>query len=134
MLQRLVIMAGMLTIPFGILAILTGKAEGIIWLMIPFVLMIPVLFVCAMIFGFFEKLSASFGLPAGVVVPLVGSILGGLVVFLASQVRTSTLAQDIRAGSLEAIASVIGIILAGAVVGIVWRLTPRISEYFGWGQ
>ena len=134
MILRLLVMAGLLTLPFGLLAVFTGKAEGLIWLMLPFVFMLPVLFVCALIFSVFENASVSLGLPVNIVVPTVGGMIGLVVVFVASQARTSTFMAKLQSGSLEAIGSLAGVVLAGAVIGLVWRMTPRVIEYFGWSQ
>jgi hypothetical protein len=76
-LLRAAVVAIMLTAPFLLLAMATGKADGLIWLMFPVVLFVPVVLASLLSFAPFEALVEKMGLNANVLLPIFGALLGG---------------------------------------------------------
>ena len=134
MMARLLLSAAILTVPFGVFAILSGKAEGLVWLMIPFIGLVPVFLVAALIiFIPVEKLAASSGWSPVIALAIAGGAVGSLVAFLASYFgnKRSTVLAEIAAGDLKVIGSIVGLIALGAAMGAVWHYSQRVAEQLG---
>jgi hypothetical protein len=134
MLLRLLISAAILTVPFGILALLSGKADGLIWLMIPFIGLVPVFLVAAvLVFIPIEKLAAAFHWSPVSALMVAGGLIGTLIAFLAAYFgkKRATIIADFASGDLTVIGSIIGIVVLGIAMGAVWHLSRRVIEHWG---
>jgi hypothetical protein len=134
MLVRLLLSAAILTVPFGVLAMLSGKAEGLVWLMIPFIALVPIFLVAAVIlFIPIEKLGMAYGWSPLPGLLTAGSALGALVAFLAVYFgnKKSVVLAEIAAGDLKVIGSLGGLVMLGAAMGAVWHYSQRVAEHFG---
>ena len=131
-LLRVLATAALLTAPFVVLAVLSGKAEGALWLMLPFILLVPILFAALVVFLPAERLSAALGLSANVTIPVLGGVLGALVAFAAfGRAREIVLAKFVS-GDLATIGAVIGIVTAGVLIGLAWRMSAWALAKWGW--
>ena len=135
-LLRVAASALLLTAPFALAALLSGKAGGTLYLIFPFVAAIPAALLIGLVFVPVEGL-ASWGGRSGSLnwlVPLVGAIVGGLAA--AGYQCLERLTQAKPAGEIFGDLRVWGVIavfgLLGAVVGAIWRLAAWAVRYFGW--
>ena len=136
MLVRLLVSAAILTVPFGVLALLSGKAEGLVWLMIPFIGLVPVFFVAALlVFIPIEKLAANFGWSPVPALMVAGGMLGILIAFLATYFgkKKSAVLADIASGDLKVIGAIAGLVILGVAMGVIWHFSRRAIEHFGAG-
>jgi hypothetical protein len=134
MLVRLLVSAALLTIPFGLLAIMSGKADGLVWLMIPFIGLVPLFLVASvLIFMPIEKLAATYRWSPLSPLMVAGGIVGMSIVFLAVYFgkKRSTVLSEIASGDLKTIGSILGLVILGVAMGGVWHLSRRIAEHFG---
>ena len=136
MLLRILVSAAILTIPFAILAIVSGKAEGAIWLMIPFIGLLPVLLLSSLLFIPVERLSARYGLSPNLAVVLIGVGIGALIAVAATYFgkEPSVVLGKLRSGDISTIGAYLGMLLAGAMIGASWRASKLLTAYFGWAQ
>ncbi len=132
MILRLLITAGLLLIPFVLLAIASGKADGFIWLMIPFVAMLPVLFLVSLLLAPAEALAIRHGLSADAVVIALGSIIGAIFCGVALKVNKNRaeVLDRLLSGDLQALGAILGVVAVGALVGFAWRCSARILEHW----
>lgn len=132
-LLRAAMMAVMLTAPFVLLAMATGKAGGLIWLMFPVVLFIPAVLGSVLLLGPFEAAVRKLGMNANIALPIFGAVLGAIVVALAFRTSKSGQAVDkLLSGDVRTIGAVVGIILAGAVIGGAWRVSLWAVKSLDW--
>ena len=132
-LLRAAVMAILLTAPFVLLAMASGKADGLIWLMFPVVLFVPVVLASILLFAPFEALVEKLGLNANILLPIFGALLGAIVVAVA--LRTSNNPQAIAkllSGDPAVVGAAAGIVLVGAVVAGVWRLSLWALKSVNW--
>ena len=121
----MLVTAGLLLVPFILLAVASGRAEGLIWFMIPFVAMLPVLFLTSLVLMPVEALAIKYGISANTAVISAGSVLGGGVGVLALYMgrnRTEVISK-LLSGDLMTIGAMLGIVLIGALVGTAWRFS-----------
>jgi cation transport ATPase len=132
-LLRAAVTAVILTVPFFVLALSYGKAEGAIWLMFPVILFIPVLILCLLVFAPVEGLAKKIGLDPNVVVPIVGGCIGAVVVVLAIKFsKNPDVVSKFLRGDFNTVAAAIGIILAGAAVAGAWRVSLSVLKSLRW--
>ena len=134
LLARLLVSAAMLTVPFGILALLSGKADGLVWLMIPFIGLVPLFLVAALLlFMPIEKLALAQGWSPLSGLMIAGGILGSLVVFLADHFgkKKTSLLADVASGNLTVIGATLGLIAIGVAMGAVWHFSRIALAHFG---
>lgn len=124
----------MLALPFVILALGSGKAEGLIWLMFPIVLALPALALLALVFAPVEALAVAGGLSKNRTVIVAGA-LGGAFIWL-SMVGLQAAAQGKPVlsvlGSTVAIRTTFIWMAMGAVLGCLWRASEWLARSFGW--
>ena len=126
-------MAILLTAPFLLLAMASGKGDGLIWLMFPVVLFIPVVLASLLLFAPFEALVVKLGLNANILLPIFGALLGGIVVAVA--IKTSgnpEVVPKLLSGDPAVAGAAAGIVLVGAVVAGVWRLSLWALKSVNW--
>jgi hypothetical protein len=112
--------------PFLAAAILSGRAEGALFLIYPVAATIPAGLLVFLVFVPAEKLLEVAGLSdlKNPVVPAVGGLAGVLLMLLhARRPRQKPLNLVTRAG---------GAFVLGAMMGAAWRLSGGIIRYFGW--
>ena len=132
-LLRAAVMAVMLTAPFVLLAMAHGKSGGLIWLMFPVVLFVPVLLASILLFAPFEALVAKFGMNPNILLPLFGAVLGLIVVVVA--VKTSKnpeVVPKLLSGDPAVAGAAAGIILTGAVIAGAWRVSLWVLRSMDW--
>ena len=133
LLARLLVSAAMLTVPFGVLALLSGKADGLVWLMIPFVGLVPVFLVAALLlFMPIEKLALAQDWSPLPVLMIAGGIFGTLVAFLADHFgkKETSLLADVASGNLTVIGATVGLIALGVAMGAVWHFSRSALAHF----
>ena len=136
MLFRLLVSAAILTVPFGVLAVASGKADGLIWLMIPFIALVPMFLVAAvLVFIPIEKLALAYHWSPVLALMVAGGLLGTLIAFLAAYFgrKRSTILTEIASGDLKIIWAIVGVVILGVTMGAVWHLSRRAVEHFGSG-
>ena len=132
-LLRAAAMAVMLTAPFVLLAAATGKANGLLWLLFPIVLFVPVLLASLLLFAPFEWAVVRMGWNANILLPIFGACLGAIVVLVS--VKTSKnpqVVEKILSGDPTTLGSAIGIVAAGAAVAGAWRLSLWALKSMHW--
>lgn len=133
MLGRLFISSAILTVPFCLLAVMSGRAGGLIWLLFP-VFYVPVFLAAAVVvFIPVEKFSSTWGWPAVPALMVAGGALGALVAFLAASrgKKRSVIVADIVSGNAAVIGSIVGLVAIGAAMGAVWYLSQRVIQHIG---
>ncbi len=132
-LLRAAVVVVMLTAPFVLLAIATSKADGLLWLMFPIFLFVPVLLASVLLFAPFELVVEKLGGNANLLLPLFGAFLGAIVVFVAFKTsRNPHVIDRLMGGDVTTVGSVIGIVLAGALVAGAWRLSLWALKSLHW--
>ena len=132
-LLRAAVVAVLLTAPFLLLAMAHGKADGLLWLMFPVVLLVPVVLASLLLFAPFEALVGKMSLNANIWLPIFGAMLGASVVAVAlKRSRNPHVMAKIYAGDPSTVGSMAGIILAGAVAGGAWRLSLWFLKSVHW--
>jgi hypothetical protein len=134
LLARLLVSAAMLTVPFGVLALLTGKANGLVWLMIPFIGLVPLFLVAAvLLFIPIEKLALAQGWAPLPGLLVAGGVIGTLVVVLADYFgkKKTALLTDIASGNLTVIGATFGLVALGVAMGAVWHFSRSALAHFG---
>lgn len=121
---RLIAFCLLVIAPFLALAILSGQAEGALFLIYPIAATIPA---CFLVFLFFiptEKLLESDGLSdwKNVVVPSVGGFAGVLLMLLYD--------WRFRQKSTNLVIRAVGVFVVGMVLGIAWRLSEGLIRSF----
>ena len=111
MLLRAAVMVVMLTAPFVLLAMATGKAGGLIWLMFPVVLFIPVVLGSMLLLAPIEALVGRWGINPNIALPIFGAIIGAVVV--AVTFRFSKSGQ-----AIDKLLSGDGVYLLGVAIGL----------------
>jgi hypothetical protein len=132
-LLRAAVVSVMLTAPFVLLAMSYGKADGLIWLMFPVILFLPVLLVCVLLFAPFEAVAAKLGLNANISLPIFGAVLGAIVVAIA--LKTSKNPQvmgKLLGGDLTTVGAAAGVVLAGAAIAGAWRASLWALKAVHW--
>ncbi len=126
-----------LAAPFALAAILTGKAEGTLYLIFPMIAAIPAFLIMALVFVPIENLLISNGMATykNWLVPLVGAIAAGILAVLFQKLlsgasKEATAAFSWASPQVWAMAAVF--MGFGAVLGFVWRLSDWLATYFGW--
>lgn len=132
-LLRILACMAVIALPFALLAIASGKAEGLIWLMFPVVLAIPALALLALVFVPVETLSSAAGLSRNAAVISAGA-LGGAVIWLAlraaqafSQGKPFVFIFDGQTLALMLVWAGLG-----ALLGCLWRASEWLARSFGW--
>ena len=126
-------MAVLLTAPFVLLAMASGKSGGLIWLMFPVVLFVPVVLASILLFAPFEALVLKMGLNANILLPIFGGLLGAFVVAVA--IKTSNnpdVMGKLLSGDPAVAGAAAGIVLVGAVVAGAWRLSLWALKSVNW--
>ena len=126
-------MTVLLTAPFLLLAMATGKGEGLIWLMFPVVLFVPVVLGSLLLLAPFEALVGKLGLNANILLPIFGALLGAIVVAVA--LKTSNNPQvmgKLLSGDPAVAGAAAGIVAVGAVVAGAWRLSLWALKSVNW--
>ena len=132
-LLRAAVVAIMLTAPFVLLAMATGKAEGLIWLMFPVVLFVPVVLASLLLFAPFEALVEKMGLNANILLPIFGALLGAIVVAVALKISNNPdVMAKLVSGDPAVAGAAAGIVLAGAGIAGVWRLSLWALKSVNW--
>ena len=132
-LLRAALMAVMLTAPFVLLAMATGKSGGLLWLLFPIVLFVPVLLASVLLFAPFEAAAGKLGVNPNIALPIFGAVLGAIVVtvtFLKS--KNPQVMAKLLSGDVTTVGSVVGIVLAGALVAGAWRATLWALKSLNW--
>ena len=133
MLLRAAVVAIMLTAPFLLLAMGRGKADGLLWLMFPMVLFVPVLLVSVLLFAPFEVAVEKFGLNPNIWLPVFGGLLGTIVVAIALKTsKNPQVMAKLLAGDPSTVGSMAGIIIAGAATAGAWRLSLWALKSVNW--
>lgn len=133
MLGRLFISSAILTVPFCLLAVMSGRAGGLIWLLFP-VFYVPVFLAAAVVvFIPVEKFSSAWGWPPAPALMVAGGVLGALVAFLAASRgrKRSVIVAGIVSGNAAVIGSIVGLVAIGAAMGAVWHLSQRVIQHIG---
>jgi len=126
-------MAILLTAPFVLLAMASGKSGGLIWLMFPVVLFVPVVLGSLLLFAPFEALVEKMGLNANILLPIFGAFLGALVVAVAIKFSNNPQVMGkLLSGDPAVAGAAAGIVLVGAVVAGVWRLSLWALKFVNW--
>ena len=135
-LLRVIVTAVLIAAPFAILALASGKAEGAIWLMLPFVAAIPIFIVVLLIFLPAERLAASVGLSANLVVPMAGAAVGAAIAAAATYFgrKRDAVVAEVWAVDLATIGALVGIVLCGMMVGVAWRTSAWAVTWLGWNR
>ena len=132
-LLRAIVVAVILTAPFVLLAISQGKADGLLWLMFPIVLLVPVVLASLLLFAPFEALVERMGLNANIWLPIFGGLLGAIVVAVALKTsKNPQVMTKLLAGDPSTVGSMAGIILTGGVVAGAWRLSLWVLKFIHW--
>jgi hypothetical protein len=132
-LLRAAAMAVMLTAPFVLLAAATQKANGLLWLLFPIVLFVPVLLTSLLLFAPFELAVTKLGGNPNIWLPIFGAFLGSIVVLVTLKMsRNPQVMAKIASGDPSTVGSMIGIVLAGALVAGAWRLSLWVLKAIGW--
>ena len=132
-LLRAAVMAILLTAPFLLLAMATGKAEGLIWLMFPVVLFVPVVLASLLLFAPFEALVLKMGLNANILLPIFGAFLGAIVVAVALNVSNNPRVMgELLSGDPAVAGAAAGIVFVGAAIAGVWRLSLWALKSVNW--
>lgn len=132
-LLRAAAMAVMLTAPFVVLAAATGKANGLLWLLFPIVLFVPVLLASLLLFAPLELAVQKVGGNANVWLPVFGALLGAIVVIVSVKIsKNPQVMAKLLSGDPTTVGSAIGIIVAGAAVAGAWRLSLWALKSLGW--
>ena len=132
-LLRAAVVAIMLTAPFVLLAMASGKADGLIWLMFPVVLFVPVVLASLLLFAPFEALVEKLGLNANILLPIFGALLGAIVVAIALKASNNPQVMGkLLSGDPAVAGAAAGIVLVGAVVAGVWRLSLWALKSVNW--
>ena len=132
-LLRAAVVAVMLTAPFVLLAMAHSKANGLLWLMFPIVLFVPVLLASLLLFAPFEWAVAKLGGNANIFLPIFGGLLGAIVVtFSVKTSRNPQVMAKLLSGDPSTLGSAIGIIAAGAAIAGAWRLSLWALKYMHW--
>jgi hypothetical protein len=126
-------MAILLTAPFVLLAMASGKSGGLIWLMFPVVLFVPVVLASILLFAPFEALVVKMGLNANILLPIFGALLGGIVVAVALKFSNNPQVMGkLLSGDPAVAGAAAGIVFVGAVVAGVWRLSLWALKSVNW--
>ena len=124
----------LLLIPFALLALASGKAEGMIWFIFPVVLAAPALFLLAIVFAPVEALAAASGISKNVAVALAG-IIGGAAIWL-SFAALNARAQGKPVASLLSdgvnLRTTLIWMALGLLLAAVWRGSEWLARSFGW--
>jgi len=132
-LLRAAVVTLILTAPFVLLAISHGKADGLLWLMFPIFLFVPVFLACVLLFAPFEAVVVKMGLNANILVPMFGGLLGAIVVAVALKTsKNPQVMSKLLAGDVTTVGSMAGIILAGAAVAGAWRVSLWALRSLHW--
>jgi hypothetical protein len=133
LLLRAAVVSVMLTAPFVLAALSYGKAEGMIWLMFPVVLFIPVVLGSVLLLAPLEALVTKVGLNPNIALPIFGALVGVVVVAVAlSNSKNPKVMSQLLAGEPTMVGAAAGIILLGAVVGGAWRLSLWVVKSLNW--
>jgi hypothetical protein len=132
-LLRIVACMTIIALPFALLAIASGKAEGLIWLMFPIVFAIPALALLALVFVPVETLAGATGLSRNVAVISAGA-LGGAFIWLALRGLQATAQGKPLASVFDPLSLKLMLVWAvlGALLGCLWRLSEWLARSFGW--
>ncbi|QIL02087.1 hypothetical protein G7078_04310 [Sphingomonas sinipercae] len=126
-------MVVILTAPFVLLAMAQGKAGGLIWLMFPVVLFVPVLLASILLLAPFEATVERFGWNANILLPIFGGLLGGLVVAVAFKIsKNPQVMTKLLNGDPAIVGATAGIILTGAVIAGLWRISLWALKWMDW--
>jgi hypothetical protein len=83
--------------------------------------------------GPIEAAVGKLGMNANIALPIFGAVLGAIVVALAFRTSKSGQAVDkLLSGDVTTIGAVVGIILAGAVIGGAWRVSLWAVKSLDW--
>lgn len=123
-----------LVLPFAFLALASGKAEGMIWLIFPVVLAAPALGLLALVFAPVEAIAAANGLSKNFLVIIAGVVGAALIWLSLLALQASAQGKPI----LELIATGIALrttliwMALGALLGCIWRASEWLARTFGW--
>ena len=133
LLLRAAVISLMLTAPFVLAALSYGKAEGMIWLMFPVILFIPVLLGSLILLAPFEAVVTKMGLSANIALPIFGAVVGAVVVAVALySSKNPKVVPELLGGDPAMVGAAAGIVLLGAVVGGAWRLSLWVLKSLNW--
>jgi hypothetical protein len=133
LLIRTAILVVLLTVPFLLLAFGQGKSDGLLWLMFPIVLFVPAVLGSFLLLAPFEALIAKLGWNANIALPIFGALLGAAVVAVAlATARNSHALVRLSEGDPSTWGAMVGIVFAGAAIGVAWRATLWIAKTADW--
>lgn len=131
---RILACAVMLVLPFALLAMASGKAEGLIWLIFPIVLAVPALALLALVLVPVEAVAAANGASKNVAAIAAGAV-GAAAIWL-GMLALQALSQG--KPILTHMTSGVGLkttlvwMLLGALLGGLWRASEWLVRYLGW--
>ena len=130
---RLLISSAIVTAPFCLLAVMSGRAGGLLWLMFPVVYLPVFLAAAVVVFIPVEELTSARDWPVVPALIVAGAVLGALVALLAaSRGRNgSVIVADIASGNVAVIGGILGLVAVGATMGAVWRLSVHVIRHLG---
>ena len=123
-----------IALPFVLLALASGKQEGMLWLIFPVIAATPALLLLACVFAPVEAFADARGLPRTQAVLIAGAIATSLLWFavqLLSAWSQGKPLSSILASGIGLRTLIIWIIL-GVLLGAIWRGSEGLARWFGW--
>ena len=133
-LLRIVACVAMIVMPFVLLALASGRAEGALWLIFPVVLAVPALSLLALVLVPVEAVAGAHGLSKNVTVIGTGAA-GGAVIWLGMLgLQASAQGKPLTAALTAGLALKTTVIwmAVGALLGCFWRVSEWIVRSLGW--
>jgi hypothetical protein len=133
LLARLLVSSVIVTVPFCLMAVMSGRSGGLLWLLFP-VVYLPVFLAAAVgVFIPVERLSRAWDWPAVPALVVAGAALGALVSLMAASRgrKRSVIWAEVASGNRAVIGSILGLVVIGAAMGAVWRLSGYVVQYIG---
>ena len=133
-LLRILACMAVIAAPFVLLALASGKGDGLLWLIFPVVLAIPALMLLALVFAPVEAIAAANNFSRTLAVLIAGAI-GAAVIWLGLlSLNANSQGKPIMtvvATGTSLKTTIIWMALA-MLLGLVWRASEWLARAFGW--
>jgi hypothetical protein len=123
-----------IALPFVLLALSTGKQEGMLWLIFPVIFTVPALLLLACVFVPVESYAVAHGISKTKAVLIAGAAVTSLVWLAFQMLSAWSQGKPLLslAGSGTSLRTVVIWIVLGMILGTIWRSSEWLAERFGW--
>ena len=123
-----------IALPFVLLALSSGKQEGMLWLIFPVLFTLPALLLLACVFVPVEIYAVAHGISKTNAVLVAGVVVTSFFWFIFRMLSALSQGKPLLSlvGTGTSLRTVVIWMVLGMILGAIWRSSEWLAERFGW--